>query len=60
MAYAKIGVTLKFVHKFSCEIKPSVQEWILGLHKAASGLEGCLFEDAADMGAEFAKCKVHG
>ena len=59
-AYAKIGVTMRFVHCFSCEASASVQKWIQGLHSLECGMSGCLFEDATCMGDRCATCKIHG
>lgn len=67
--YKTFGFDLHIVHRFSCEIKPNVQEWIKsvtqergeGSAHAADGHEHfCLFDRAEDMGNDCAKCARHG
>ena len=67
--YADMGVKPRFVHRFSCEVKPSLQDFILAVkHEAGDtttdgapegDMQFCLFERAEDMGKPFAKCVRH-
>lgn len=63
-ALAEHGVRLNFVHVFSCEIAPKLQEWIMALFAEVGARvsiqEGCLFERAEHMGQKTAKCVRHG
>ena len=63
-AFAKYGVKLHFVHVFSCECVPKLQDWLIGLFAEVGATvslgDGCLFERAEHMGANAAKCRKHG
>ena len=67
--YKSFGFDLHIVHRFSCEIKPNVQEWIKSVTQergegSADAADGngsfCLFDRAEDMGNDCAKCARHG
>jgi site-specific DNA-cytosine methylase len=66
--YVAMGFKLRFVHRFSCEIKPALQAWIFSVnHEVGTSADGaetddmkyCLFERAEDMGKSVAKCVRH-
>jgi site-specific DNA-cytosine methylase len=58
-SFQEMGVDLELIHVFSCEKKPSVQDFILGLLKELGCEGGCLFEHAEEMGQKKARCVRH-
>ena len=65
--YQEMGVNLKFVYSFGCELKTGVQNWIMQLiaelqrnHSLFVADPGCLFARAEDMGNPTALCVKHG
>ena len=58
-AFQAHGLTLKFTHMFSCEVKQSLQEWIAGVFQESNTACGCCFSQAEDMGKQKAQCVKH-
>ena len=56
----KRGIILDLVHVYSCEIKKPLTNWIEGLFDEVGVAYGCCFQDAQEMGQEFATCVRHG
>ncbi len=59
-SYKAVGKRVRLNHKFSCEDKTGIQEWILGLQQElGTAMNGCLFEKAEGMGEVTQWCIKH-
>ena len=60
--YKSFNLDLNSTHRFSCEIKPNVQDWIKSVAQESGECnpDYCLFERAEQMGSEVTKCVRHG
>ena len=59
VAFESYSVPVNFKHMFCCEIKPSVQNWLLAVPEVTQTHPCCVFHDACDMGKAKAYCHRH-
>ena len=64
--YKSLGFALHILHRFSCDLRPTVQDWIKsvaqesGESSADGNAQFCLFERAEDMRNYLLTCLRHG